>query len=205
MSFQIISDINVIGAVPQANCLGYFDEDEPIKNIDWICPDFKVTPKGKVTDWIYHNLNYYGSLISDNFFSILKDFKIGDHKMYKVALVKNGRKYEQYHYIHFIKNKKYYDYVDWDKTVMHKYFKHTEKLEPIRFSNYQELMKMHESLIWTDYQLGGEVILKEVDFDFYKFKIPFFPMDPVCSESCKLALEQSNLTGFKFEPLNSGD
>ena len=199
MLYKLIPDYDVIGDYPQAIWTDYFDVLVLKQKVAWRCPDFKFTPRGKLTDYVFHSAEGYGTIISHSFWDILSEFKISEHQRFDVNLIKRGKVYNNYYYIHFVKSENFFSYIDWENSKLHKYYNHSEKLELMHFSSYKELDDYEQSILDTKYQIGGEVALKNLDLDFINFRFPFFPQGVVCSELCKEALESANLTGFKFD------
>lgn len=201
MLFKIIQDISATGEVPQANSADHFNDDDLKPYAGWKCPDFKITHRGKVTDFIFSNLDMFGCIFSYSMWEIISSFKISDHQRYDVNVIKRGKVYDNYYYIHWEKNESVFRYIDWEHSKLHKYYNHTEKKELMHFNSYKELIDYQQSIFYTKYQIGGELGLKNLDYDMINFRYAFFPQGVVCSQRCKEALEDAKLTGFKFEPL----
>jgi hypothetical protein len=201
MLYKIIQDLASTGDVPQAISTDYFNDDDLKPYLGWKCPDFKITHKGKVTDYIFSNLDMFGFLISHELWEIISSFKISEHQRFDVNVIKRGKVYKNYHYIHWEKNESVFKYIDWEHSILHKYYNSKEKLELMHFNSYKELEVSYQRLSETNNQIGGVLSLKNLDYDLINFRYSYFPQGVVCSEKCKEALENAKLTGFMFESL----
>jgi hypothetical protein len=177
-------------------------------------PNFEsiiVTNGAKLTDYISSvPIPYYVKIVSKKLLDILLSFKIPPHRVYEMSVIHKEERIEGYYGLYLLDNKEYYEYIDFEKSILwiteiitHKKIKLLEvKTAEELFAKALELVKQNTRLtIWAE-----NLVMQDMFYDkaeMFSFLDITFPPEFYVTETIKTAVEDQKCTGIDFKCVSS--
>lgn len=223
MYFVLQTSINndEIGEYPQCNgvlkpynfrgehSIWKIDYWQPI-NFDIKIPVFKLYNHAKWTDCVSSATFKSGAirLCTPQFIDVLKQFEVSSYQQYATEVGRLGE-LRKYSFLYF--SEIHNQYIDYNKSIFYvRYVFNEERPKTVQIFRFRDEMdynqkrqELHRLVRGRQMFIYYKLYLKEAAIKLDLFRIYGFYQGLIISERLKKALEESNLTGFRFIPIDS--
>ena len=178
-----------------------FDIDKPTFK------EFLLVKKANPTDFVsvvVFNTSYL-LIISEKLLTLLDDFNINPHVVFKIDMVKGEKRFDNYYLLKYSSSAA--QYVNAEKSEFYIYNRKTKEKEPITLSQHEmkEFIegKNNFSIRYPKYLHAAKLVFnRELDLDL--FSLGKLGIHSIVSEKLKFRLLEEGISGIDFSELGEG-
>jgi hypothetical protein len=202
-----------LGYVPQDNGMTSvynFNDPNSIRNA-WlrhpvgnllVPPGLKMRPQAKFTDFLCVQVGHPFLVISPRFLEVIMQFRLPKPEVFAMPVYKKDKKVD-YHI--FIANLRFPEYIVFNNTEVIRKDHFTSQTKSLYLNSPEEYKKLESEIDYTKEYLTAyncQLNKDAIQHDLFLVPAPCgLPPRYIVSELFAEAVQKSNLTGIKFEPI----